>query len=42
MGASIINNTVVAEDVVIGAGATVLNDLDEEGVYVGVPAKRIK
>lgn len=26
----------------IGAGATVISDISEQGAYVGVPAKRIK
>lgn len=30
------------EDVVLGAGATVMKDIHESGVYVGTPARRIK
>jgi hypothetical protein len=30
------------QDVIIGAGSTVLHDIKESGVYVGTPAKKIK
>jgi UDP-3-O-[3-hydroxymyristoyl] glucosamine N-acyltransferase len=33
---------ICVEDVIIGAGSTVLNDIKESGVYVGTPAKKIK
>jgi len=32
----------IGHDVIIGAGAVVLNDVDEKSVYVGVPAKKIR
>lgn len=42
IGASIIEGIKIADDVVIGAGAAVVEDITEPGVYVGVPARRIK
>ena len=42
IGAVVSNHLTIADDVVIGAGATVIRDLDEKGTYVGVPAERIK
>lgn len=30
------------ENVIIGAGSTVIDDIEDEGVYVGAPAKKIK
>jgi sugar O-acyltransferase (sialic acid O-acetyltransferase NeuD family) len=41
-GASIRPRVRVGDDVVIGAGAVVVNDLTEPGVYAGVPARRLK
>jgi len=35
-------NKILAQDVILGAGAIVVKDIIEEGVYVGNPAKRIK
>ena len=32
----------LAEDIILGAGAVVTKNLTQEGVYVGTPAKRIK
>jgi serine acetyltransferase len=32
----------IADDIVVGAGAVVLDDLAEPGVYAGVPARRLK
>lgn len=40
-GARIINQARIAAGTIIGAGATVVSDIDEPGVYVGVPAYRI-
>ncbi len=42
VGACVKNNMTVIEDVVIGAGAAVVKDITETGVYVGVPARRIR
>ena len=41
-GAIIVNNTLICRDCTIGAGAVVLKDITDKGVYVGVPAQRIK
>jgi sugar O-acyltransferase (sialic acid O-acetyltransferase NeuD family) len=41
-GAVIINNIHVGEDVVLGASARALKDIDVPGVYVGTPARRVK
>ena len=32
----------ITSDVIIGAGACVVKDLEESGTYIGVPAKRLK
>lgn len=39
-GATIIQNKIIVEGTTVGAGATVINNIDEIGVYIGVPAKR--
>lgn len=41
-GARILPGLVIADDVVIGAGAVVHGPISEPGVYVGVPARRVK
>lgn len=41
-GAVILPGRRVADGVTIGAGAVVVDDIDQSGVYAGVPAKRIK
>lgn len=41
-GAFIKEKTYICDDVIIGAGAVVLNDITEPGTYVGIPAKKIK
>ena len=41
-GATIINNVSLARGVTIGAGAVVIEDVNESGIYVGVPAKRLR
>lgn len=40
-GASIINNITIIDHCVVGAGAVVIDDINERGTYVGVPARRI-
>jgi len=40
--ASIKEGVTICDNVTIGMGSVVLNDITEEGTYVGVPAKRIK
>lgn len=42
IGASVCNNVNICGDCIIGAGAVVINDVTENGIYVGVPARRIK
>lgn len=42
VNACVKNNINITNDVIVGAGAVVAKDIKEEGVYVGVPAKRIK
>ncbi len=39
MGSNIINNITICDDVLLGAGAVVIDDIMEEGTYVGVPAR---
>jgi sugar O-acyltransferase (sialic acid O-acetyltransferase NeuD family) len=41
-GARILPGLSIADDVVIGAGAVVCEPIGEPGVYVGVPARRVK
>lgn len=41
-GATIINNITIAQNNIIGAGSVVIKDINEEnGTYVGVPAKML-
>lgn len=42
IGAIISNNLSVCENSTIGAGAVVVSDISESGVYVGVPARKIR
>lgn len=35
-------NVVIVDDVIVGAGAVVVKDILESGVFAGVPAKKIK
>ncbi len=42
VGAAIIEGKTIAEGCFVGAGATVVQDLPEPGVYVGCPARRIR
>lgn len=41
-GVNIIDGVSITSDVVVGAGATVIDSLIEAGTYVGTPARRIK
>ena len=41
-GASVLPGVSIADDVVVGAGATVTADITTPGVYAGVPARRMK
>lgn len=40
-GATVINNVSICDDIVVGAGAVVISSLKEDGIYVGVPAKKV-
>ena len=42
VGACVKNNTIVIDDVIIGAGAAVVKNITEDGVYVGVPVRRMR
>ena len=42
IGAIISHGVSIAEGTVIGAGAVVISDIEVAGVYVGVPARRIR
>ena len=41
-GATIKNNINITDECIIGAGAVVVKDIQEKGIYVGVPAKKMK
>ena len=41
-GASVLPGIRIADDVVVGAGAVIIEHLDLPGVYAGVPARRLK
>ena len=41
IGAKVINNITIGERVTVGAGAVVIDDIDEFGIYIGVPARRM-
>ena len=41
-GAVVSNNLHICDNVMVGAGAVVVSSIDEQGTYVGVPARRIK
>lgn len=40
VGATIIQSCAIPSDTIVGAGAVVTCDLEEPGIYVGVPARR--
>lgn len=42
IGAVVSNNLTVCSDCMIGAGAVVVKNITESGVYVGVPARKVK
>lgn len=42
VGTSVKNNVSICGGCTIGAGAAVVKDIDQPGVYAGVPARRIK
>lgn len=41
-GATIIDSITICSNVIIGAGAVVVDDILESGLYLGVPAKKIR
>ncbi|MFW3505750.1 acetyltransferase [Aerococcus viridans] len=41
LGANLINNIIIEDNIIIGAGSLVLKNLEEPGIYYGIPAKRI-
>jgi len=42
MGTTILPGVTVAEGCIVGAGAVVVSDTQPNGLYLGVPAKRVK
>lgn len=42
IGVKIIPEIKIAKNVILGAGAVVIKDINDEGIYVGVPAKLLK
>lgn len=40
IGATVKNNVEICRECTIGAGAVVVKNIDEEGIYVGVPARK--
>lgn len=42
IGAVVRNNINICDNCMIGAGAIVVKDIEEDGTYVGVPARRLK
>ncbi len=42
IGACVKNNLEIVDEVIVGAGAVVVKDICEKGVYIGVPARRMK
>lgn len=41
-GSTIIDKVTICNHVVIGAGAVVIDDITESGIYIGIPARKIK
>jgi sugar O-acyltransferase (sialic acid O-acetyltransferase NeuD family) len=42
INATLIDNIVIHEGIQVGGGAVVVGNLDEKGLYVGIPARKIK
>lgn len=40
-GATVINNVKICSNCMLGAGAVVVKDIEEQGTYVGVPARKL-
>lgn len=41
IGSTVSNNVKINEECIVGAGAVVVKDLTEPGIYLGVPARRV-
>lgn len=41
-GVTLANNISIADNVIIGAGSYVAKDIDDQGVYMGYPARKVK
>lgn len=41
-GAQILQNLKIGSNITVGIGSVIINDLTEEGIYFGIPARRIK
>jgi maltose O-acetyltransferase len=41
-GAIVLGGVTICDNVLVGAGAVVNKNIDEAGIYVGVPARKIK
>ena len=41
LGAKVVDNKKIVSHTIIGAGAVVINDIEKNGVYVGVPARKV-
>ena len=41
-GATVIDKISICDDVIIGANAAVINNIDSPGTYVGNPVRKIK
>ena len=41
VGSAVKNNVSITSDCTIGAGAVVVDNIEESGTYVGVPAKKV-
>lgn len=42
IGCAISNDVTICDDVIVGAGTVVVDNITESGTYVGVPARKIK
>ncbi len=42
LGASVKNGVRICENCVVGVGAVVVKNIEEQGTYIGVPARRLK
>lgn len=41
-GSSVVNNLIICNDCIIGAGSTVVKDIKTSGTYVGCPIRKVK